>query len=81
MTRQDAGLIAATGAPWTSQRTAWLLFWLAGSGALLQRHLKRQGLLLPGMSASAAAPATSVKARDTLALQFVPGRFSLMGTP
>ena len=35
----------------------WLLLWLAGSGALLQRHLNRQGLFLQGMSSTAAVPA------------------------
>ena len=34
----------------------WLLLWLAGSGAMLQRHLNRQGLFLQDMAASAAAP-------------------------
>jgi hypothetical protein len=35
---------------------AWLLLWLAGSGAMLERHLNRQGLFLQGMNASATAP-------------------------
>ena len=39
---------------------AWLLLWLAGSGALVQRHLNRQGLFLQGVTAAAPAP---VKAR------------------
>ena len=39
--------------------TAWLLLWLAGSGAMLQRHLNRQGLFLQGMSAASAAPVTA----------------------
>jgi len=39
---------------------AWLLLWLLGSGALLQRHLNQQGLVLQGMTAAAPAP---VKAR------------------
>ena len=38
----------------------WLLLWLFGSGALLQRHVNRQGLVLQGMTAAAPAP---VKAR------------------
>lgn len=150
MTRQDNGLISATGAPrgWTSQRTAWLLFgppafmvavrwllqladdrqsaapalslvpvstttgtldllwpvavvlavlmaaglvmrrmgwrrvmpvigaiwlllWLAGSGAMLQRHLNRQGLFLQGISASAAVPGK----RITLTAQVVTSKF------
>ena len=33
----------------------WLLLWLAGSGALLQRHLNRQGLFFQEMNASPAA--------------------------
>lgn len=38
---------------------AWLALWLVGSGALLQRHLNHQGLLLQGMSAGAAASVTA----------------------
>jgi hypothetical protein len=38
---------------------AWLLLWLTGSGALLQRHLNRQGLFLQGMSSTAAVPVTA----------------------
>jgi hypothetical protein len=41
----------------------WVLLWLAGSGAMLQRHLNRQGLFMQGMSTSAAAPAQAVTAR------------------
>ena len=37
--------------------TLWVLLWLAGSGAMLQRQLNRQGLFLQSMRASAAAPA------------------------
>ena len=40
----------------------WLLLWLAGGGALVQRHLNRQGLFLQGMTATAPTPA-QVKAR------------------
>ena len=50
---------------------AWLLLWLAGSGAMLQRHLNRQGLFLQGMVASAAAPAPPVTAR-VVTSQFKP---------
>lgn len=32
---------------------AWVALWLAGSGALMQRHLNRQGLLLQDMAAGA----------------------------
>ena len=38
---------------------AWLALWLVGSGALLQRHLNRQGLLLQSMAAGAAASVTA----------------------
>ena len=38
---------------------AWLLLWLAGSGALMQRHLNRQGLFLQSMTAGAAASITA----------------------
>ncbi|MEO6320975.1 MAG: hypothetical protein ABIR56_09850 [Polaromonas sp.] len=41
----------------------WLLLWLVGSGAMLARHLNRQGLLLQDMSASVASPAARVMAR------------------
>ncbi|MBG6075731.1 hypothetical protein [Polaromonas sp. CG_9.11] len=34
----------------------WLMLWLFGSGALLQRHVNRQGLVLQGMTAAAPAP-------------------------
>ncbi len=37
----------------------WLLLWLAGSGALLQRHLNRQGLFLQDAPAPASAPVTA----------------------
>ena len=37
----------------------WLLLWLAGSGALVQRHFNRQGLVLQGMTAAAPAPVTA----------------------
>ena len=55
----------------------WLLLWLAGSGALLQRHLNRQGLFLQGVSASAPAP---VHARVTAAAFKPPSLRSLGGT-
>ena len=34
---------------------AWLLVWLAGTGALLQQHVNRQGLFFQEMNASAAS--------------------------
>lgn len=55
----------------------WLLLWLAGSGAMLQRHLNRQGLFLQGMSASAPAP---VNARVTAATFKPPSLRGLGGT-
>ena len=41
----------------------WLLLWLAGSGAMLERHLNRQGLFLQGMTGSATATVAPVPAR------------------
>ena len=41
----------------------WVLLWLAGSGAMLQRHLNRQGLFLQDMAAAAAAPAEPIRAQ------------------
>ena len=44
---------------------AWVLLWLAGSGAMLERHFNQQGLFLqdmrasPASSVSSAAPATA----------------------
>jgi len=54
---------------------AWLLLWLLGGGALLQRHLNRQGLVLQGMTAAAPAP---VKARVVTA-QFKPASLRSLG--
>ncbi|MEO8014949.1 MAG: hypothetical protein ABI642_12460 [Polaromonas sp.] len=53
----------------------WLLLWLLGSGALLQRHLNRQGLVLQGMTAAAPEP---VKARVVTAL-FKPASLRSLG--
>ena len=39
---------------------AWLALWLAGSGALMQRHLNRQGLFLQSMAAGAASVTVQV---------------------
>ena len=39
---------------------AWLLLWLAGSGALLHRHLNRQGLFFH-VGAASAAPAVGAR--------------------
>lgn len=64
------GIAVLTVAAWLIRRAGWrrampvvgvvwLLLWLAGSGALLQRHLNREGLLLQGVSPSASAPVTA----------------------
>lgn len=53
----------------------WLLLWLFGSGALLQRHVNRQGLVLQGMTAAAPAP---VQARVVTA-QFKPASLRSLG--
>ena len=55
----------------------WLLLWLFGSGALLQRHLNRQGLVLQGMTTTTPAP---VKARVVTAQFKPPSLRSLGGT-
>ena len=56
----------------------WLLLWLLGSGAMLERHLNRQGLFLQGPAASAAAPAAPVTARVVTA-KFKPPSLRGMG--
>jgi len=62
----------------------WLLLWLAGSGALVQKHLNRQGLFLQESTASiSAAPASpalpvSVSAR-VMATQFKPASLRSLG--
>ena len=42
----------------------WLLLWLAGSAALVQRHLNRQGLFLHGITLSAATDSARVVTRQ-----------------
>lgn len=59
---------------------AWLLLWLAGSGAMLERHLNRQGLFLQDMNAAAAAPVTPVSARVVTSQFKPPSLRSLGGT-
>ena len=49
----------------------WLLLWLVGSGAMLERHLNRQGLFLQDMRASPIPPAAHVTAR-VVTRQFKP---------
>ena len=58
----------------------WLLLWLAGSGALAQRHFNRQGLVLQGMTAAAPAPQALVRARVVTAQFKRPSLRSLGGT-
>ena len=57
---------------------AWLLLWLAGSGAQVARHLNRQGLFLQGMPATAAAPQAWVLAR-VVTTQFKPASLRSLG--
>ena len=59
---------------------AWLLLWLAGSGAMLERHLNRQGLFLQDMNASATAPSAPVTARIVTTKFKPPSLRSLGGT-
>lgn len=58
---------------------AWLVLWLAGSAALLQRHFNREGLFFqPGAGLSAAAPPVTAR---VVASQFKqPSLRSLGGT-
>ncbi|MBC7445052.1 MAG: hypothetical protein H7273_06205 [Polaromonas sp.] len=56
---------------------AWLFLWLAGSGALVARHLNRQHLFLQELATSGAAPA-QVKAR-VLAAQPRPASLRSLG--
>jgi hypothetical protein len=61
----------------------WALLWLIGSGALLQRHVNRQGLLLQGMAAAlapAASAATRVRAQVVASRVKPPSLRSLGGT-
>ena len=55
----------------------WLLLWLAGSGALVQRQVNRQGLFLQETAVSAAAPAP-VMAR-VVARQLKPASLRSLG--
>ena len=56
----------------------WLLLWLAGSAALVQRHLNRQGLFLQDMNASATAPSARATARVVTA-KFKPASLRSLG--
>jgi hypothetical protein len=53
----------------------WVLIWLAGSGALAQRHLNREGLFLRGVSARAEPPVTA----SVVTSQFKPPSLRGMG--
>ena len=80
------GIAVLTVAAWLLRRVGWrrampavglvwLLLWLVGSGALLQRHLNREGLFLQGVNPSASAP---VAAR-VLTSRFKPASLRAMG--
>jgi hypothetical protein len=57
---------------------AWLLLWLAGSGAQVERHINRQGLVWQGMAAAAPAPQAWARARVVTA-QFKPASLRSLG--
>lgn len=59
---------------------AWVLLWLAGSGAMLERHLNQQGLFLQDMRAPAAASAAPATARVVTSKFKPPSLRSLGGT-
>jgi len=59
---------------------AWVLLWLAGTGALVQRHLNRQGLFLQETGASPPAPAASAAARVVTNQFKLPSLHGLGGT-
>jgi hypothetical protein len=54
---------------------AWLLLWLAGSGALLQRHLNRQGLFLQELTAAAAASHAQNQTQTQVAARVLASQF------
>ncbi|MDB5932181.1 MAG: hypothetical protein JWR60_3888, partial [Polaromonas sp.] len=61
----------------------WLLLWLAGSGALVQRHLNRQGLFLQEPAATETAPHARNQNQTQLAARVLASQFkapSLRGT-
>ena len=51
----------------------WLLLWLAGSGAMLERHLNQQGLFLQDMRAS--PPASTASSAAPVAARVVTSKF------
>lgn len=58
----------------------WVLLWLAGSGAMLERHFNQQGLFLQAMRAPAAASAAPATARVVTSKFKPPSLRSLGGT-
>lgn len=58
----------------------WVLLWLAGSGAMLERHFNQQGLFLQDMRASSAASAAPATARVVTSKFKPPSLRSLGGT-
>ncbi|MEC5214224.1 hypothetical protein RCH06_002786 [Polaromonas sp. CG_9.5] len=58
----------------------WLLLWLAGSGAMLERHFNQQGLFLQDARTSASPSAAPVKARVVTSKFKPPSLRSLGGT-
>ena len=58
----------------------WLLLWLAGSGAMLERHFNQQGLFLQDMRASASPSAAPATARVVTSKFKPPSLRSLGGT-
>lgn len=80
------GLAGLTVAAWLMRRVGWrrampavgivwLLLWLAGSGALVQRHLNREGLFLQSVNPAASAPVTA----RVLTSRFKPASLRGMG--
>jgi hypothetical protein len=57
----------------------WVLLWLGGSAALLQRHLNQQGLLLHEAAAPGNAPSPGSVLAQVLSSQFKPPSLRSMG--
>ena len=56
----------------------WMLLWLAGSAAMVQRHVNRQGLFLQDMNASVTAPLARATAR-VVTVKFKPASLRSLG--
>lgn len=56
----------------------WLLLWLAGSGAMLERHFNQQGLFLQDMRASA-SPSTAPATARVVTSKFKPPSLRSLG--